>query len=42
MISRIIDFSARNRVIVLTLVAVAAIYGWWSMKNVALDAIPRS
>jgi Cu(I)/Ag(I) efflux system membrane protein CusA/SilA len=40
MISRIIDFSARNRLIVLTLVAVAAIYGWWSMHNVALDAIP--
>jgi len=40
MIARIIDFSARNRLIVLTLVAVAAIYGWWSMKHVALDAIP--
>ncbi len=40
MISRIIDFSARNRLIVLTLTAVAAIYGWWSMQNVALDAIP--
>ena len=40
MISRIIDFSARNRLIVLALVAVAAIYGWWSMNNVALDAIP--
>ncbi len=40
MISRIIDFSARNRLIVLTIVAVAAIYGWWSMHNVALDAIP--
>ena len=40
MIPRIIDFSARNRLIVLTLVAMAAIYGWWSMNNVALDAIP--
>ncbi len=40
MISRVIDFCARNRLIVLTLVAVAAIYGWWSMNNVALDAIP--
>ena len=40
MIARIIDFSARNRLIVLTIVAVAAIYGWWSMHNVALDAIP--
>ena len=40
MISRVIDFSARNRFIVLTLVAAAAIYGWWSMNHVALDAIP--
>lgn len=40
MIPRIIDFCARNRLIVLALVAVAAIYGWWSMNNVALDAIP--
>jgi copper/silver efflux system protein len=40
MISRIIDFSARNRFIVLTLVAAATLYGWWSMRNVALDAIP--
>jgi Cu(I)/Ag(I) efflux system membrane protein CusA/SilA len=39
-IARIIDFCARNRFIVLSLVAVAAIYGWWSMKHVALDAIP--
>jgi copper/silver efflux system protein len=39
-ITRIIDFCARNRLIVLTIVAVAAIYGWWSMNNVALDAIP--
>jgi copper/silver efflux system protein len=40
MISNIIDFCARNRFIVLTLVAVAAIYGWYSMNHVALDAIP--
>ena len=40
MISRIIDFSARNRFIVLTLVAAAALYGWWSMNHVSLDAIP--
>jgi len=40
MIPRIIDFSARNRFIVLTLVAAAALYGWWSMNHVALDAIP--
>src|SRR6476619_1623110 len=40
MISRIIDFSARNRAIVLTLAAVAVVYGWWSMHHVALDASP--
>jgi Cu(I)/Ag(I) efflux system membrane protein CusA/SilA len=40
MIARIIDFSARNRFIVLTLVAAAAIFGWRAMNNVALDAIP--
>ena len=40
MITRIIELCARNRLIVLTFVAVAAIYGWWSMNNVALDAIP--
>ena len=40
MIPRIIDFSARNRFIVLTLVAAAALYGWWAMNHVALDAIP--
>jgi Cu(I)/Ag(I) efflux system membrane protein CusA/SilA len=39
-IPRVIDFSARNRFIVLTLVAAAAIYGWWSMNHVALDALP--
>ena len=40
MIARIIDFSARHRFIVLTLIAAAAIFGWRSMNNVALDAIP--
>ena len=40
MIPRIIDFSARNRLLVLTLVFAAALYGWWSMNHVPLDAIP--
>src|SRR5919107_2694474 len=40
MVTKIIDYSSRNRFLVLTLVAAAALYGWWSMKNVALDAIP--
>jgi Cu(I)/Ag(I) efflux system membrane protein CusA/SilA len=40
MIDRIIDFSVNNKFIVLVLVAGACIAGWWSMKHVALDAIP--
>ncbi|MDX9820513.1 MAG: efflux RND transporter permease subunit, partial [Syntrophales bacterium] len=40
MINRIIDFSAENKLIVFLLVAAAAVMGWWSMKNVSLDAIP--
>jgi Cu(I)/Ag(I) efflux system membrane protein CusA/SilA len=39
-IPRIIDLSARNRLLVLTLVFAAALYGWWSLNHVALDAIP--
>ena len=40
MIDRIIDFSVRNRFFVFTVVAAACVAGWWSMKHVALDAIP--
>jgi len=40
MINRIIDFSVNNRIIVFSLVAVAAIAGWWSMNRISLDAIP--
>ncbi|MBI4891840.1 MAG: efflux RND transporter permease subunit, partial [Acidobacteria bacterium] len=40
MIDRIIDFSARNRAAVLALVAAATLLGWWSMRRLALDAIP--
>jgi copper/silver efflux system protein len=40
MINRIIDFCVSNKFIVLALVAVACLAGWWSMKHVALDAIP--
>lgn len=40
MINRIIDFSARNKMIVFLIVAAAALTGWWSMKHVPLDAIP--
>jgi Cu(I)/Ag(I) efflux system membrane protein CusA/SilA len=40
MIDRVIDFSVKNKPIVFMLVAVACIWGWWSMQHVALDAIP--
>src|SRR5437016_3027471 len=40
MINRIIDFSVENKVVVFTLVLAACVAGWWSMQNVALDAIP--
>ena len=40
MISRIIEFSARNRLVVFTGAAVACVFGWWSMQRVPLDAIP--
>jgi Cu(I)/Ag(I) efflux system membrane protein CusA/SilA len=40
MIARVIEFSARNRLLVLTLVFAASIWGWWSMTHVTLDAIP--
>ncbi|MRR15007.1 MAG: efflux RND transporter permease subunit [Deltaproteobacteria bacterium] len=40
MINRIIDFSVNNKFIVFAVVIFACIAGWWSIKNVALDAIP--
>jgi Cu(I)/Ag(I) efflux system membrane protein CusA/SilA len=40
MINRIIDFSVKNKFIVFALVAVGCVAGWWSMKHMALDAIP--
>src|SRR5512136_1863044 len=40
MINRIIDFSVNNKFIVFVLVAAACLAGWWSVKNMALDAIP--
>jgi len=39
-INRFIDFSVRNRVIVFAFVAAACVAGWWSMRHLALDAIP--
>jgi Cu(I)/Ag(I) efflux system membrane protein CusA/SilA len=40
MIDRIIDFSVRNKPIIFIVTAVLCIGGWWSMRHVALDAIP--
>jgi Cu(I)/Ag(I) efflux system membrane protein CusA/SilA len=40
MIERIIDFSARNRLLVLILTAVALAGAWWAIRHVPLDAIP--
>jgi Cu(I)/Ag(I) efflux system membrane protein CusA/SilA len=39
-VNRIIDFSVKNKFLVFAVVAVACVAGWWSMKHVALDAIP--
>ncbi|HZT69393.1 MAG TPA: CusA/CzcA family heavy metal efflux RND transporter [Terriglobia bacterium] len=40
MINAIIEFSARNKMIVFILIAAAVMGGIWSMKNVPLDALP--
>lgn len=40
MINKIIEFSANHKFMVLMLVTVAAIFGWHSMKNTKIDAIP--
>lgn len=40
MINRIIEFCAHNRFMVFLLVGMAISAGWYSMKNITLDAIP--
>ncbi|MBS1874149.1 MAG: efflux RND transporter permease subunit [Acidobacteria bacterium] len=40
MIDRIIEFSGRNRVVVLILVGFAVAAGVWSLRSIPLDAIP--
>ncbi len=40
MIDRIIEFSATHRFVVIALTLAACLGGWWSMKNMPLDAIP--
>ena len=41
MIDRIVDFSARHYLLVLTLAGVAAFLGWRSMTLLPLDALPE-
>jgi copper/silver efflux system protein len=40
MIDRVVDFSVRRRALILLLTAAACVGGWWSMRHVALDALP--
>lgn len=40
MIERIIEFSARNRFIVLLFVIGFSLMGWWALKNTRMDALP--
>src|SRR3974390_2631034 len=40
MMNAIIEFSARNKVIIFILIGAAVTAGIWSMKNVPLDALP--
>ena len=40
MVERIIEFSARNKFVVLVLTAVAVIFALYAMRSVPLDAIP--
>src|SRR5712672_2357526 len=40
MINRIIDFSARNRMLIVVLTICLTLYGVWSLRSIPLDAIP--
>src|SRR5258707_1165391 len=40
MINRIIEFSARNRVLIVVVTICLTLYGVWSLRNIPLDAIP--
>jgi len=40
MIEKLIEFSARNKFLVLTFVVVAMVAAVWTLKNIPLDAIP--
>jgi Cu(I)/Ag(I) efflux system membrane protein CusA/SilA len=40
MIEKLIEYSARNRLLVITLVLISSVWGAWGLVNVPLDAIP--
>ena len=40
MISRIIDFSVKHQLVVLSTIAIACLFGWWAMMSLPLDATP--
>jgi Cu(I)/Ag(I) efflux system membrane protein CusA/SilA len=40
MVERVIDFSARNRFLVLFLTACALAGAWWTVRHIPLDALP--
>src|SRR6202051_7992 len=40
MINRIIEFSARNRGLIVVLTICLTLYGVWSLRSIPLDAIP--
>jgi copper/silver efflux system protein len=40
MIAKLIEFSARNRLLVILFTAMLTLWGWWALKNTPLDAIP--
>jgi len=40
MISRIIDFSVRNRLLIFLVVLFLVVWGYWALKKTPLDAIP--
>jgi Cu(I)/Ag(I) efflux system membrane protein CusA/SilA len=40
MINRVIDFSVKNKLLVLAVIAAACVGGWWAMRSLSLDATP--
>lgn len=40
MINRVIEFSAKNQLLILLIVGMATLFGWYSLQNIKVDAIP--